>query len=72
MRPSFPVEVDPEIMSGAPVFRGTRVPIQSLFEHLESDYSIEEFINIFPTVRREDVINLLEQTKLDLTNQSRN
>lgn len=62
----LPMEVDPEIMSGTPVFRGTRVPVQSLFEHLESDYSIDGFIELFPTVRREDVIDLLEKTKNNL------
>jgi len=52
MKASLPIEVDPEIMSGTPVFRGTRVPVQSLFEHLESDFSVDEFIKLFPTVRR--------------------
>jgi uncharacterized protein (DUF433 family) len=65
-RASSPIEVDPEIMSGVPVFRGTRVPVKSLFEHLESNYSIDEFIGLFPTVRREDVISLLELSKNDV------
>jgi uncharacterized protein (DUF433 family) len=63
MNSRLPIEVDPEIMSGIPVFRGTRVPVKSLFEHLESDYSIEEFVALFPTVRREDVIAVLEGYK---------
>jgi uncharacterized protein (DUF433 family) len=66
MKTNLPIEVDPEIMSGTPVFRGTRVPVQSLFEHLESDYSIDEFVDLFPTVNRADVIDLLEKTKLDV------
>jgi uncharacterized protein (DUF433 family) len=60
------IEVDPEIMSGAPVFRGTRVPVQSLFEYLEDNLSLEEFLDCFPTVRRADVIAVLEHSKSEL------
>ncbi len=44
MKANLPIEVDAEIMSGAPVFRGTRVPVQSLFEYLEDDLSLDEFL----------------------------
>jgi uncharacterized protein (DUF433 family) len=37
------IAVDPEILGGAPVFKGTRVPVKTLFEYLENDYSVEEF-----------------------------
>jgi uncharacterized protein (DUF433 family) len=60
------IEVDPEIMSGAPVFRGTRVPVQSLFEYLEDNLSLEEFLDCFPTVRRADAIAVLEHSKSEL------
>src|SRR5438034_8354136 len=43
---------DPEILGGAPVFKGTRVPVKTLFEYLESDYSVEEFLECFPSVSR--------------------
>jgi uncharacterized protein (DUF433 family) len=47
------IVADPEILGGEPVFRGTRVPVVSLFEHLESDCSLDEFLENFPTVSRE-------------------
>ena len=66
MKANLPIEVDPEIMSGAPVFRGTRVPVQSLFEYLEDNLSLDEFLDCFPTVRREDAIAVLEHSKSEL------
>jgi uncharacterized protein (DUF433 family) len=63
MKTKAVVVVDPEIMSGAPVFRGTRVPVQSLFEYLEDNLSLDEFLDCFPTVRREDAIAVLEHSK---------
>jgi uncharacterized protein (DUF433 family) len=54
------VQVTPEIQGGTPVFRGTRVPIQSLFDHLEAGESIEDFLDGFRTVKREQVLGLLE------------
>ena len=62
----LPIEVDPEIMSGAPVFRGTRVPVRSLFEYLEDDLSLEKFLECFPTVRRGDAVAVLEHSKTEL------
>ena len=55
-----PVMIDPEIMSGLPVFRGTRVPVRTLFEHLETGEIIEEFLEGFPSVSREQVITFFE------------
>jgi len=66
MKTKLPIEVDPEIMSGAPVFRGTRVPVQSLFEYLEDNMSLDEFLDCFPTVRREDAVEVLEHSKRGL------
>lgn len=54
------IESNPEILGGVPVFRGTRVPIKSLFDHLEAGDSIDDFLEGFPSVRREQVISLLE------------
>lgn len=54
------IEADPEVQGGVPVFRGTRVPLQSLFDHLEAGDSIENFLEGFRTVKREQVIGLLE------------
>jgi uncharacterized protein (DUF433 family) len=55
-----PIVIDPEIMSGAPVFRGTRVPVRILFDHLETGDSIEAFLDGNPAVSREQVIVFLE------------
>lgn len=54
------ITIDPEILGGAPVFKGTRVPIKSLFEYLENDYSLEEFLECFPSVSRELARQVLE------------
>jgi uncharacterized protein (DUF433 family) len=53
----------PEILGGTPVFSGTRVPIQTLIEYLEGGHSIDEFLEGFPTVSREQVIAFLEEAK---------
>ncbi len=50
-------------MGGAPVFCGTRVPVQTLFDYLEAGESIDEFLEGFPSVSREQVISFLEQAK---------
>lgn len=57
---------DVEILGGAVVFQGTRVPVQSLFDHLEAGDSIDDFLEGFPSVRREQVIALLEESKNQL------
>jgi uncharacterized protein (DUF433 family) len=54
---------DKEILGGTPVFAGTRVPIQTLFDFLEAGDSIEKFLDGFPSVRRRQVIALLEELK---------
>ncbi|MGI8500292.1 MAG: DUF433 domain-containing protein [Hassallia sp.] len=54
-----PVSSDPEVMGGTLVFRNTRVPVQSLFEYLDDDFSLEEFLDNFPSVDRADAVNLL-------------
>ena len=45
--------VDPEILGGTPVFKNTRVPVRTLFEYLAANYSLEEFLEAFPSVSRE-------------------
>jgi uncharacterized protein (DUF433 family) len=54
---------DPGIMSGALCFKGTRVPVQSLFDYLEGSSSLEEFLDDFPSVSREAAIAVLEVAK---------
>jgi uncharacterized protein (DUF433 family) len=60
MKLSDIITVDKEIQSGTPVFKGTRVPVQTLFWHIESGVTIDEFIEDFPSVTMEQAINLLE------------
>ena len=54
---------DPETMHGVPVFRGTRVPVQTLFEYLEGGDTLEEFLEGFPTVSRDLAVAVLEEAK---------
>ena len=57
------IQVDPEIMSGTPCFKGTRVPVQALFDHIESGDSLEKFFDGYPTVTNTQVHQLLEMAK---------
>ena len=54
---------DPEIMHGVPVFRGTRVPVQTLFEYLEGGDTLESFLEGFPAVSRALAVEVLEDAK---------
>ena len=56
----LPIIVDPEIMSGAPVFRGTRVPVAALLDNLADGLTLGEFLDNFPTVSREQAVQILE------------
>ena len=62
------VEVDPEKMSGTPVFTGTRVPIKNLFDYLEGGDSVEVFLDDFPTVSREQARGIIEASRQLLLN----
>ena len=53
----------PDIMSGAPVFAGTRVPVQSLLDYLAAGHPLDEFLEDFPTVSREQACELLDRLK---------
>ena len=57
------IERDPEKLGGTPVFAGTRVPIQNLFDCLAGGESLEEFLDQFPTVTRDQVLGVLEVSK---------
>jgi uncharacterized protein (DUF433 family) len=57
------VHSDPEIMGGTPVFAGTRVPVYNLFDYLEAGDTLEEFLDAFPSVSREQAIAALELAK---------
>ena len=62
----LPITIDPEIVSGAPVFRGTRVPVDALISNLEAGLTLDEFLDNFPTVTREQAIQVLEFSKTTL------
>jgi uncharacterized protein (DUF433 family) len=64
--PEDVVNVDPEIMSGTPVFTGTRVPLYNLFDYLEEGDSLDKFLASFPSVKREQAIAALEIAKRSL------
>ena len=54
-----PVHSDPALMGGTLVFRGTRVPVQTMLDYRQDGYSLEEFLDFFPSVRREDAEEFL-------------
>ncbi len=56
----LPITVDKDVMSGEPVFRGTRVPVQTVFDYLSDGYTLDEFLDNFPSVRREDAVRVLQ------------
>lgn len=62
----LPITIDPEIVSGTPVFKGTRVPVESLLANLEAGLSLDEFLDNFPTVTRQQAIQVLEFSKVTL------
>lgn len=57
------MSISPDVLGGTPVFAGTRVPVQTFIEYLEGGQSIDAFLDGFPTVKREQVIALLEEAK---------
>jgi uncharacterized protein (DUF433 family) len=60
------IHIDPGVQGGTPCFRGTRVPVSSLFDHLEGGYTIDYFLTQFPRVGREQVIEVLEWARASL------
>jgi uncharacterized protein (DUF433 family) len=54
------ISIDAEVLGGQPVFKGTRVPVETLFMHLEQGVSLNEFLEDFPTVTREQAVAVLE------------
>ena len=62
----LPVTIDPDVVSGAPVFRGTRVPVETLISNLEAGLTLDDFLENFPTVTREQAMQVLEFSKATL------
>ena len=65
-----PISTDPDIMSGVPVFAGTRVPVSALLENLEAGVSLDEFLENFPTVSREQAVSVLAFLRSELNDLS--
>jgi uncharacterized protein (DUF433 family) len=61
------VSIDPEVMSGTPVFKGTRVPVQNLFDYIEGGDDLEAFLDDFPSVSKEAAVAVLEMAKKSIT-----
>ena len=64
------ITIDNDILSGQPVFKGTRVPVESLFDHLEAGVPLDEFLDDFPTVSKEQAIALLDIANKLLTSKN--
>jgi len=60
------VHIDAEIMGGTPVFKGTRIPIETLFDYIEGGEPLNEFLEDFPTVTQDQVIKFLEELKREI------
>ena len=65
------ITISPQVMGGTPVFANTRVPVQTLFVYLEAGDTIDEFLEGFPTVSREQVIAFLEEAKTRMLTEAR-
>lgn len=64
------INIDPETMGGTPVFTGTRVTIQSLFDYIETGETLDEFLENFPSVRKELAIQVLEMARKTITTEN--
>ena len=61
------VSIDPEVMSGTPVFAGTRVPVKNLFDYISCGDDLSEFLDDFPSVTKDAAIAVLKMAKVSLT-----
>ena len=64
--PSGTIQTDPEILGGTPVFAGTRVPVENLFQYLEAGDSLDAFLDDFPSVSRDLAVAVLEAARAEL------
>lgn len=60
------ITINPETLGGTPVFKGTRVPVKTLFDYLENNYTLDEFLECFPSVTREMARRVLERSEAAL------
>ena len=71
MARSSVIHSDPEILGGTPVFVGTRVPLKNLIDYLECGHPLDEFLDDFPTVTREQVLSVLDEAQEALSQRAR-
>jgi len=64
------ITIDHAVLGGQPVFRGTRVPVETLFDHLEAGVSLDQFLEDFPTVSKEQVVAVLDAANKLLTSKN--
>ena len=64
------ITIEKDILGGQPVFKGTRVPVESLFDHLEAGVSLDEFLDDFPTVEKHQAVALLNMANKLFTSQN--
>ena len=67
---SLPIHIDPDILGGTPVFKGTRVPVRTVFDYLADGCNLDEFLDNFPSVSRENAILVLEAGGTSLLEQA--
>jgi uncharacterized protein (DUF433 family) len=60
---NLPISVNPNVLGGTPVFRGTRVPVATMFQYIEKSYSLDEFLDSFPSVSKEAAIAVLVEAE---------
>ncbi len=63
------ISIDPEVMGGTPVFAGTRVPVQALFDYIETGETLQEFLENFPSVTNDQAVQALEMARITLTSE---
>ena len=71
MAQSSVIHSDPEILGGTPVFVGTRVPLKNLIDYLEGGHPLDDFLDDFPTVTREQVLSVLDEAQEALSQRAR-
>jgi uncharacterized protein (DUF433 family) len=71
MAASSVIHSDPEILGGTPVFVGTRVPLKNLIDYLEGGHPLDDFLDDFPTVTREQVLSVLDEAQEALSQRAR-
>ncbi|MBL7663307.1 DUF433 domain-containing protein [bacterium] len=65
------IQINPEILNGTPTFLGTRVPLKNLFDYIEAGSTVDEFLDDFPSVKRDQVTQLLNELREDVVSKTK-